>query len=104
MELGSIEKLLKKSPYKAHAKEIQETFEVLGVKTITDLDNAPRHLPGSLFGYSPYQVVRYIREAAIDQELSAIRKPEPEPEPEPEPQAEPEPVAEALEELEDKES
>lgn len=104
MELGSIEKLLKGSPYKAHAKDIAKTFDALDVKTISDLDNAPRHLSSNLFGYSPYQVVRYIREAAIEQELAAISKPVPEPEPQPEPQAEPEPVAEVLEELEDKEN
>jgi hypothetical protein len=102
MELGSIKTLLRGSPYKSKAKEIAAAFDGIGVKTLSDLDNAARSLPLDLFGFSVYQVIAYIRQAAI---ARVIAKSEPEPKPEPEPEPEPEEVTpeEPLVDTEDKE-
>jgi len=101
MELGSISKLLSGSKYEEHANEIEEVFNNLGIKTLNDLDNSPKALGLNTLGYSSLQLVRYIREAAIDVVLygepEEIKVPVPEPEPEPEPEE----VEEEIEERSD---
>lgn len=106
MELGSISKLLSGSKYEEHADEIAAMFDRLGIKTLNDLDNSPKALGLNTLGYSSLQLIRYIRDAAID--AAIYGEPEeiepPPPEPEPEPEEEPEPEAEAEEDEIEKEN
>lgn len=107
MELGSISKLLSSSKFADKAKEIEATFDNLGVKTLNDLDNAPAKLGLRTAGYSTYQLCAYLRKAAIDAVIAGdVEESEEllEPTPEPEPEVVTEDVDEVLEEVEPKES
>jgi hypothetical protein len=86
MELHSIESLLSGSPFADHAKDIADVFGLLKIKTLDDLDNAPRLLGPRVAGYSTFQVCAYLRQAAIDHVIAGpVEKVEVPPEPEPEP-------------------
>ena len=77
MQLGSISKLLAKSPYKDKAKEIEAEFKVAGVDSLDKLDNGPRFFGKSVAGYSTYQVCAFVREAAIEEAMKPVQAPEP---------------------------
>lgn len=82
MEIGSVSKLLSGSKFADHAKEIEAEFDRLGIKTLNDLDNAPRSLGLRTATYSTYQLCAYLRSAAIQAVIYApldVEPPEPEP-------------------------
>ena len=87
MEIGSVSKLLSGSKFADHAKEIEAVFDQLGIKTLDDLDNAPRKLGPRTIVYSTYQLCAYLRQAMIQAVIEGPVEVEP-PEPEPEPVAE----------------
>lgn len=81
-DIGPIEKMLKDSPFADRAREIAQALKSVGVKTMSDLDNAPRKLTLGLYGYSVYDIVAFLREAAISNaiaESAPISKPAPRP-------------------------
>lgn len=84
MELGSVEKLLSGSKFEDHAADIAALFDQLGIKTLDDLDNAPRKLGPRVAVYSTFQLCAYLRQAvfqAILDEPVDIEFIEPEPVP-----------------------
>lgn len=90
MEIGSVSKLLSGSEYSSKAKDIEATFAMLKIQTLSDLDNAPVALGPRVAGYSTYAVCAYLREAMINKAMEPVKvKPRPKPEPEKEPEPEP---------------
>jgi hypothetical protein len=69
MKIHSVSKLLAESPFKDKTKEIEQAFSAAGVKTLDDVDNAPRLLGSNVAGYSTYQVCAFLRKAAIEHEI-----------------------------------
>ena len=77
MQLGSISKLLAKSPFKDKAQEIEVVFSMAGVDSLDKLDNGPRFFGKSIAGYSSYQICAYVREAAIQEAMKPAEAPKP---------------------------
>jgi len=69
MNIEPIYDLLLGSPFEDKAAEISSAFSSAGVKTLDELDNAPRLLGSSVAGYSAYQVCSFLRGAAIEREI-----------------------------------
>ena len=82
MNIDSFDELLAGSPFVDKAKEIEQALNAARVKTLDDLDNAPRLLGSSVAGYSTYQICAFLRQAAIEREIQKsvpIVVPEPKP-------------------------
>ena len=87
MKIDSFDELLAGSPFADKAKEIEKALAAARVKTLDDLDNAPRLLGSSVAGYSTYQICAFLRQAAIEREIQksvpiVVSKPKPRPKPE----------------------
>lgn len=67
MELGNVQKILKAAGYSAEqAKGVAELFTRLSIKTLDDLDNAPRVLGPAVLGISSYRLVKVVREGTLN--------------------------------------
>lgn len=69
MKIDSVYELLAGSPFEDKAAEIHQAFSAAKVKTLDDIDNAPRLLGSNVAGYSTYQVCAFLRNAAIEHEI-----------------------------------
>ena len=101
MVIPELDDILRGSPYEDKLENYKLFFRQSKIVTIQDLENCPRYAGPNLCGYSTYEFVAFVREAALN-------PPEPEPEPAPkpktrkskpkkvttEPEPEPEPVKE----------
>lgn len=79
MQLNDVKKLLTGSAYKSRSREIAGKFKQHNIDTLAALDNAPRVLGPSIFGFSTYQLIAFLREAAIAAAIAESEVPAPEP-------------------------
>jgi hypothetical protein len=91
-ELGDLGLILAGTQYEDSIPCIKATFEAAGIKTLNDLDNAPKKLTFCMCDYSTYPLLSFIRERVVNPPQAELAEPAPEEaQEEAEPLAQPEP-------------
>lgn len=65
-DIGDLNVILAGTQYESAIPCIQATFEAAGIKTINDLDNAPRKLTFCVCDFSTYPLLSAIRERTLN--------------------------------------
>lgn len=91
-ELGDLGLILAGTQYEDGIPCIKATFEAAGIKTLNDLDNAPKKLTFCMCDYSTYPLLSFIRERVVSPPQAEPAGPAPEEaQEEAEPEVQPDP-------------